>query len=185
MLELLSSTPYARGDDVILATGVGQHQMWAMQYLACERTTVVPHLGRSRASMGFGVPAAVGAAAARPGRRSSASTATARSRLNRAGAGDGGRGGAAAAGRDPEQPGARQRVDQWQQQFVRGAPLARRPLQTDSTVPLSHAAFGAAALDRPQRGRAAARRSTRRSPAAARPCSLDVHVALLARSSTR
>ncbi len=66
MLELLSSTLHARADDVIWATGVGQHQMWAMQYLSCERSRSFLTSG-GHGTMGFGVPAAVGAAAARPG----------------------------------------------------------------------------------------------------------------------
>ena len=55
----------ARHGDVVYTTGVGQHQMWAMQYLRCEPAALVRHLGRAR-TMGFGLPAAIGARAARP-----------------------------------------------------------------------------------------------------------------------
>ncbi len=53
------------GDDVIWTTGVGQHQMWAMQYLTCERPRTFITSG-GLGTMGYGVPAAVGAKAARP-----------------------------------------------------------------------------------------------------------------------
>jgi acetolactate synthase-1/2/3 large subunit len=54
-------------DDTIITTGVGQHQMWAAQYF---------HFGRPRhwitsgglGSMGFGLPSALGAQAAHPGK---------------------------------------------------------------------------------------------------------------------
>jgi acetolactate synthase-1/2/3 large subunit len=52
-------------DDVIWTTGVGQHQMWAMQYLRCERPRSFITSG-GLGTMGYGVPAAVGAKAARP-----------------------------------------------------------------------------------------------------------------------
>jgi acetolactate synthase-1/2/3 large subunit len=56
-----------RLDETIVTTGVGQHQMWAAQYF---------HFNRPRhwitsgglGSMGFGLPAAMGAQAAHPGR---------------------------------------------------------------------------------------------------------------------
>jgi acetolactate synthase-1/2/3 large subunit len=53
-------------DDVVWATGVGQHQMWAMQYLPCERPRSFLTSG-GHGTMGFGLPAAIGARAARPG----------------------------------------------------------------------------------------------------------------------
>ncbi|HEX5147255.1 MAG TPA: thiamine pyrophosphate-dependent enzyme, partial [Conexibacter sp.] len=53
-------------DDVVWSTGVGQHQMWAMQCLPCERPRSFLTSG-GHGTMGFGVPAAIGAAAARPG----------------------------------------------------------------------------------------------------------------------
>jgi acetolactate synthase I/II/III large subunit len=51
--------------DVIWTTGVGQHQMWAMQYLLCDRPRTFITSG-GLGTMGFGIPAAVGAKAARP-----------------------------------------------------------------------------------------------------------------------
>ena len=49
----------------IVTTGVGQHQMWAMQYLLCDRPRTFITSG-GLGTMGYGVPAAVGAKAARP-----------------------------------------------------------------------------------------------------------------------
>jgi acetolactate synthase-1/2/3 large subunit len=51
--------------DVIWTTGVGQHQMWAMQYLVCDKPRSFITSG-GLGTMGYGVPAAVGAKAARP-----------------------------------------------------------------------------------------------------------------------
>jgi acetolactate synthase-1/2/3 large subunit len=53
------------GHDVVFTTGVGQHQMWAMQYLQCERPRSFITSG-GLGTMGYGVPAAIGAKAARP-----------------------------------------------------------------------------------------------------------------------
>ena len=53
------------GTDVIVTTGVGQHQMWAMQYLVSERPRSFITSG-GLGTMGYGIPAAVGAKAARP-----------------------------------------------------------------------------------------------------------------------
>jgi acetolactate synthase I/II/III large subunit len=52
-------------DDMIWTTGVGQHQMWAMQYLQCDRPRSFITSG-GLGTMGYGLPAAVGAKAARP-----------------------------------------------------------------------------------------------------------------------
>jgi acetolactate synthase I/II/III large subunit len=52
-------------DDVIWTTGVGQHQMWAMQYLLCDRPRSFITSG-GLGTMGYGIPAAIGAKAARP-----------------------------------------------------------------------------------------------------------------------
>jgi len=52
-------------DEVIWTTGVGQHQMWAMQYLVCDRPRSFITSG-GLGTMGYGVPAAIGAKAARP-----------------------------------------------------------------------------------------------------------------------
>jgi acetolactate synthase I/II/III large subunit len=53
------------GTDVVVTTGVGQHQMWAMQYLLSERPRSFITSG-GLGTMGYGIPAAVGAKAARP-----------------------------------------------------------------------------------------------------------------------
>jgi acetolactate synthase I/II/III large subunit len=53
------------GKDVVWTTGVGQHQMWAMQYLLCDRPRSFITSG-GLGTMGYGVPAAIGAKAARP-----------------------------------------------------------------------------------------------------------------------
>jgi acetolactate synthase-1/2/3 large subunit len=53
------------GEDVVFTTGVGQHQMWAMQYLLCERPRSFITSG-GLGTMGYGIPAAIGAKAARP-----------------------------------------------------------------------------------------------------------------------
>ncbi|MFL6004869.1 MAG: biosynthetic-type acetolactate synthase large subunit [Gaiellaceae bacterium] len=52
-------------EDVVWTTGVGQHQMWAMQYLVCDRPRSFVTSG-GLGTMGYGVPAAIGAKAARP-----------------------------------------------------------------------------------------------------------------------
>src|SRR3954453_1737254 len=52
-------------DDVIFSTDVGQHQMWAMQYLLTERPRNFITSG-GLGTMGYGIPAAIGAKAARP-----------------------------------------------------------------------------------------------------------------------
>ena len=64
VVETLRSLTAGR-DDVIWTTGVGQHQMWAMQYLHCDRARSFITSG-GLGTMGFGIPAAVGAKAARP-----------------------------------------------------------------------------------------------------------------------
>ena len=52
-------------DDVVWTTGVGQHQMWAMQYLVCDQPRSFITSG-GLGTMGYGLPAAIGAKAARP-----------------------------------------------------------------------------------------------------------------------
>jgi acetolactate synthase-1/2/3 large subunit len=64
VLEALQELTVGR-DDVIWTTGVGQHQMWAMQYLECNVPRSFITSG-GLGTMGYGVPAAVGAKAARP-----------------------------------------------------------------------------------------------------------------------
>jgi acetolactate synthase-1/2/3 large subunit len=55
----------ARGN-AIVTTGVGQHQMWAAQYLDFHRPRTFLTSG-SMGTMGFGLPAAIGAQLANPG----------------------------------------------------------------------------------------------------------------------
>jgi acetolactate synthase-1/2/3 large subunit len=64
VLETLQGLTASR-DDVIWTTGVGQHQMWAMQYLLCDRPRSFVTSG-GLGTMGYGLPAAIGAKAARP-----------------------------------------------------------------------------------------------------------------------
>lgn len=53
--------------NAVIATGVGQHQMWAAQYFDFREPRLWLTSG-SMGTMGFGLPAAIGAAFARPGR---------------------------------------------------------------------------------------------------------------------
>jgi acetolactate synthase-1/2/3 large subunit len=55
------------GGDAIVATGVGQHQMWAAQYCDFREPELWLTSG-SMGTMGFGLPAAIGAQFARPDR---------------------------------------------------------------------------------------------------------------------
>jgi acetolactate synthase-1/2/3 large subunit len=64
VLETLQELTAGR-DDVVWTTGVGQHQMWAMQYLRCDVPRSFITSG-GLGTMGYGLPAAVGAKAARP-----------------------------------------------------------------------------------------------------------------------
>jgi acetolactate synthase-1/2/3 large subunit len=64
VLETLRDLTAGR-DDVVWTTGVGQHQMWAMQYLVCDHPRTFVTSG-GLGTMGYGLPAAVGAKAARP-----------------------------------------------------------------------------------------------------------------------
>jgi acetolactate synthase I/II/III large subunit len=64
VLEQLQELTAGR-DDIVWTTGVGQHQMWAMQYVQCDRPRTFITSG-GLGTMGYGIPAAVGAKAARP-----------------------------------------------------------------------------------------------------------------------
>ncbi|HET7647593.1 MAG TPA: biosynthetic-type acetolactate synthase large subunit [Gaiellaceae bacterium] len=64
-VEALRDAAAGLDGDVIWTTGVGQHQMWAMQYLVCDRPRSFITSG-GLGTMGYGVPAAIGAKAARP-----------------------------------------------------------------------------------------------------------------------
>jgi acetolactate synthase I/II/III large subunit len=68
VVERLRDLAAARDEETVWTTGVGQHQMWAMQYLACERPRTFITSG-GLGTMGYGLPAAVGAKAARPDAR--------------------------------------------------------------------------------------------------------------------
>ncbi|MGH2994766.1 MAG: biosynthetic-type acetolactate synthase large subunit, partial [Gaiellaceae bacterium] len=64
VLEALRDLTAGR-DDVVWTTGVGQHQMWAMQYVVCDQPRSFITSG-GLGTMGYGIPAAIGAKAARP-----------------------------------------------------------------------------------------------------------------------
>jgi acetolactate synthase-1/2/3 large subunit len=64
VLQMLQTLTAGR-DDIVWTTGVGQHQMWAMQYVLCDRPRTFITSG-GLGTMGYGLPAAVGAKAARP-----------------------------------------------------------------------------------------------------------------------
>jgi acetolactate synthase-1/2/3 large subunit len=55
----------ALGGDAIVVTGVGQHQMWASQFVACNKPRGFISSG-GLGTMGFAVPAALGAKVGRP-----------------------------------------------------------------------------------------------------------------------
>ena len=57
-----------KAQDLIVTTDVGQHQMWAAQYYPIERARSFLTSG-SLGTMGFGLPAAIGASLANPDKR--------------------------------------------------------------------------------------------------------------------
>jgi acetolactate synthase-1/2/3 large subunit len=64
VLETLEELTADR-DNLVWTTGVGQHQMWAMQYIRCTSPRTFLTSG-GLGTMGYGLPAAIGAKAARP-----------------------------------------------------------------------------------------------------------------------
>ena len=64
--EFIQNLP--SGDNVIVTTDVGQHQMWAAQYFDVQRPRQFLTSG-SLGTMGFGLPTALGAAFAQPEKR--------------------------------------------------------------------------------------------------------------------
>jgi acetolactate synthase-1/2/3 large subunit len=64
-VEALRDLAATRAEDVVWTTGVGQHQMWAMQYIQCDKPRSIITSG-GLGTMGYGLPAAIGAKAARP-----------------------------------------------------------------------------------------------------------------------
>jgi len=64
-IEAVRDAAAGLADDVVWTTGVGQHQMWAMQYLVCDEPRSFITSG-GLGTMGYGLPAAIGAKAARP-----------------------------------------------------------------------------------------------------------------------
>ena len=67
------------GPDAVYVAGVGQHQMWAAQFISYENPKTWINSG-GLGTMGFAVPAAMGAKFAAPTPRCGPSTATAASR---------------------------------------------------------------------------------------------------------
>jgi acetolactate synthase I/II/III large subunit len=65
--EVLQTLNEITRGEAIVTTGVGQHQMWAAQYLGFTRPRSFLTSG-SMGTMGFGLPAAIGAQIANPGR---------------------------------------------------------------------------------------------------------------------
>jgi acetolactate synthase I/II/III large subunit len=65
LIEELSSLTAHRKENTIIATGVGQHQMWAAQHFRWRYPRTMITSG-GLGTMGFGLPAAIGAKVARP-----------------------------------------------------------------------------------------------------------------------
>lgn len=65
VISTLSDLTADRKDDTIIATGVGQHQMWAAQFFRWRSPRTMVTSG-GLGTMGFGLPAAIGAKAAHP-----------------------------------------------------------------------------------------------------------------------
>ena len=67
-IESVRDLAASREEPTVWTTGVGQHQMWAMQYLQCDEPRSFVTSG-GLGTMGYGIPAAIGAKAARPDAR--------------------------------------------------------------------------------------------------------------------
>ncbi|KIW10607.1 acetolactate synthase, large subunit, biosynthetic type [Exophiala spinifera] len=65
LIEKLSDMTANRKQETIIATGVGQHQMWAAQHFRWRYPRTMVTSG-GLGTMGFGLPAAIGAKVARP-----------------------------------------------------------------------------------------------------------------------
>src|SRR5262249_58509469 len=65
--EVLAELNQVVRGEAIYTTGVGQHQMWAAQYLDVKHPRHFLTSG-SMCTMGFGLPAAIGAQIANPGK---------------------------------------------------------------------------------------------------------------------
>jgi acetolactate synthase I/II/III large subunit len=65
LIEKLSNLTANRKDKTIIATGVGQHQMWAAQHFRWRHPRTMVTSG-GLGTMGYGLPAAIGAKVAKP-----------------------------------------------------------------------------------------------------------------------
>jgi acetolactate synthase I/II/III large subunit len=65
LIEKLSNLTAHRKHDTIIATGVGQHQMWAAQHFRWRHPRTMVTSG-GLGTMGYGLPAAIGAKVAKP-----------------------------------------------------------------------------------------------------------------------
>lgn len=65
LLKEISKQANSSGKEVIVTTGVGQHQMWAAQYFTWTKPRSIITSG-GLGTMGFGLPSAIGAQVAKP-----------------------------------------------------------------------------------------------------------------------
>ncbi len=76
MGEVVDTVAHAYDNDAVLVTDVGQQQMFAARYFGFRRSRSVVTSG-GLGTMGFGLPAAIGAKLGAPDREVSSSRATA------------------------------------------------------------------------------------------------------------